>query len=81
MHILCVCVCTDIVLKSLHILFALIILFVLFVYSSKGVVEYSFALFFSKLVSYTFLFWLPFYISNERELFILCKRIVAMCLI
>jgi OPA family glycerol-3-phosphate transporter-like MFS transporter 1/2 len=31
-----------------------------------GVVEYSFALFFSKLVSYTFLFWLPFYISNER---------------
>ena len=28
-----------------------------------GVVEYSLCLFFAKLVSYTFLFWLPFYIS------------------
>lgn len=30
-----------------------------------GVVEFSLCLFFSKLVSYTFLFWLPFYISNS----------------
>lgn len=29
-----------------------------------GVVEYAFCLFFAKLVSYTFLFWLPYYIVN-----------------
>ena len=29
-----------------------------------GVVEYSLCLFFAKLVSYTFLFWLPFYIGK-----------------
>ena len=29
-----------------------------------GVLEYSFSLFFGKLVSYTFLFWLPMYIQN-----------------
>eukprot|EP00794_Sanderia_malayensis_P010901 gene10901-12060_t len=29
-----------------------------------GVIEYSLCLFFAKLVSYTFLFWLPFYIKN-----------------
>ena len=29
-----------------------------------GVVEYSMCLFFAKLVSYTFLFWLPFYIGK-----------------
>ena len=29
-----------------------------------GVVEYSMCLFFAKLVSYTFLFWLPFYITQ-----------------
>lgn len=28
-----------------------------------GVLEYSFSLFFSKLVSYTFLYWLPLYIA------------------
>ena len=28
--------------------------------------EYSIALFFNKLVSYTFLFWLPLYIKNTR---------------
>ena len=28
-----------------------------------GVIEYSICLFFAKLVSYTFLFWLPFYIN------------------
>ena len=31
-----------------------------------GVVEYSLCLFFAKLVSYTFLFWLPFYIGKIR---------------
>lgn len=29
-----------------------------------GVIEYSLCLFFAKLVSYTFLFWLPFYIEH-----------------
>jgi MFS transporter, OPA family, solute carrier family 37 (glycerol-3-phosphate transporter), member 1/2 len=29
-----------------------------------GVVEFSLCLFFSKLVNYTFLFWLPLYIKN-----------------
>ena len=29
-----------------------------------GVIEYSLCLFFAKLVSYTFLFWLPLYITN-----------------
>ncbi|XP_068685243.1 glucose-6-phosphate exchanger SLC37A2-like isoform X1 [Montipora capricornis] len=29
-----------------------------------GVIEYSLCLFFAKLVSYTFLFWLPFYIAH-----------------
>lgn len=28
-----------------------------------GVVEYSLSLFFAKLVSYTFLYWLPLYIA------------------
>lgn len=30
-----------------------------------GVVEYSLCLFFSKLVSYTFLYWLPNYIEHS----------------
>jgi len=30
-------------------------------------VEFSFCLFFAKLVSYTFLFWLPSYIENTGE--------------
>jgi sugar phosphate permease len=29
-----------------------------------GVIEYSLALFFSKLVAYTFLFWLPYYVKS-----------------
>jgi len=33
-----------------------------------GVLEFSFCLFFAKLVSYTFLFWLPDYISNASHL-------------
>lgn len=31
-----------------------------------GVIEYSFALAFGKLVAYTFLFWLPLYIQNTN---------------
>lgn len=31
---------------------------------SQGVVEFSLCLLFAKLVSYTFLYWLPLYISN-----------------
>uniref|UniRef100_F6VWV8 Sugar phosphate exchanger 3 n=1 Tax=Ciona intestinalis TaxID=7719 RepID=F6VWV8_CIOIN len=33
-----------------------------------GVVEFSFCLLFAKLVSYTFLYWLPFYIKNTSTL-------------
>ncbi|XP_058805839.1 glucose-6-phosphate exchanger SLC37A2 isoform X2 [Phymastichus coffea] len=33
--------------------------------SIPGVIEYSLSLFFAKLVSYTFLFWLPLYISSS----------------
>lgn len=33
-----------------------------------GVIEYSFCLFFSKLVSYTFLYWLPRYITSSTSL-------------
>ena len=32
-----------------------------------GVLEFSFALFFCKLVAYTFLFWLPYYLKNFFE--------------
>ncbi|XP_024317118.1 uncharacterized protein LOC104583993 [Brachypodium distachyon] len=32
-----------------------------------GVAPYVFCLFFSKLVAYTFLYWLPFYIRNNGE--------------
>lgn len=34
-----------------------------------GVIEYSLCLFFSKLVSYTFLYWLPNYIQNASKYF------------
>ena len=33
-----------------------------------GVIEYSLSLFFAKLVSYTFLFWLPLYINASSKL-------------
>ena len=33
----------------------------------QGVVEYSLALFFNKLVSYTFLYWLPLYVKATRK--------------
>ncbi|XP_065206227.1 glucose-6-phosphate exchanger SLC37A2 isoform X2 [Planococcus citri] len=32
-----------------------------------GVIEFSLCLFFAKLVSYTFLYWLPFYINNTTK--------------
>ena len=32
----------------------------------QGVIPYSISLFFSKLVNYTFLYWLPYYISKTR---------------
>jgi OPA family glycerol-3-phosphate transporter-like MFS transporter 1/2 len=37
-----------------------------------GVAPYAFCLFFSKLVAYTFLYWLPFYIRNNGTCFIFC---------
>lgn len=33
-----------------------------------GVIEFSLCLFFSKLVSYTFLYWLPYYINSSSKL-------------
>ena len=30
----------------------------------QGVIEFAMALFFAKLVAYTFLFWLPYYVTN-----------------
>ncbi len=33
----------------------------------QGVAEFAFCLFFAKLVSYTFLFWLPLYISHSSK--------------
>lgn len=36
-----------------------------------GVIEYSLSLFFAKLVSYTFLFWLPVYIKKSSKYVIL----------
>lgn len=32
--------------------------------ASQGVIEFSLCLLFAKLVSYTFLYWLPLYIFN-----------------
>lgn len=34
-----------------------------------GVAPFAFCLFFSKLVAYTFLYWLPFYIRHTRKFF------------
>lgn len=33
-------------------------------YAPQGVIEFSLCLLFAKLVSYTFLYWLPLYIFN-----------------
>lgn len=35
--------------------------------AAQGVIEFSLCLLFAKLVSYTFLYWLPLYISNVGE--------------
>ena len=35
--------------------------------SFQGVIEYSLALFFNKLVVFTFLYWLPFYVKASCE--------------
>lgn len=32
-----------------------------------GVIDFSLCLFFTKLVSYTFLFWLPMYITHTSK--------------
>lgn len=37
--------------------------------SIPGVIEFSLCLFFAKLVSYTFLFWLPKYIESSSKYF------------
>lgn len=42
----------------------------------QGVVEFSLCLLFAKLVSYTFLFWLPLYITSVGE----CLRPEAQAL-
>lgn len=36
-------------------------------YAPQGVIEFSLCLLFAKLVSYTFLYWLPLYIFNVGE--------------
>lgn len=40
---------------------------------TQGVVEFSLCLLFAKLVSYTFLYWLPLYISNVGQYFHSCS--------
>ena len=40
-----------------------------------GVVEYSLSLFFGKLVSYTFLFWLPLYVNSSSKYFVLILKL------
>lgn len=42
--------------------------------SSQGVVEFSLCLLFAKLVSYTFLYWLPLYISNVGQYSHTCRE-------
>ena len=48
----------------------------------QGVIEYSLALFFNKLVSYTFLFWLPYYVKKSREFLphYLCVCLFELCM-
>lgn len=46
-----------------------------------GVVEFSLCLFFAKLVSYTFLYWLPRYINNSSKCFYLKNYIFFLYLI
>ena len=35
----------------------------------QGVIEYSFSLFFTKLINYTFLYWLPTYLKNSSRVY------------
>lgn len=42
-----------------------------FCYIFQGVVEFSLCLFFAKLVSYTFLYWLPSFIQETGEMHII----------
>lgn len=41
---------------------------------SQGVAEFSLCLLFAKLVSYTFLYWLPLYISNVGQSSHTCRH-------
>lgn len=36
---------------------------------TQGVMEYSFSLFFTKLINYTFLYWLPKYLKDSSTYF------------
>jgi hypothetical protein len=42
-----------------------------------GVAPFALCLFFSKLVAYTFLYWLPFYISHTRKSYSIFKSLVT----
>jgi OPA family glycerol-3-phosphate transporter-like MFS transporter 1/2 len=42
-----------------------------------GVAPFAFCLFFSKLVAYTFLYWLPFYISHTGICFFLTLKFIS----
>ena len=33
----------------------------------QGVIEYSISLFFTKMVTFTFMFWLPYYLAYHRK--------------
>ena len=35
----------------------------------QGIIEFALALFFAKLVAYTFLFWLPYYVRFHSKLY------------
>ena len=41
----------------------------------QGVIEFSLCLLFAKLVSYTFLFWLPLYITNVGEYLLVASQL------
>lgn len=45
----------------------------------QGVIEFSLCLLFAKLVSYTFLFWLPLYITNVGEYLLLETPVSDSC--
>ena len=46
-------------------------------FALQGVIEYSISLFFAKLVAYTFLFWLPYYLTFSREFLTLLASITT----